>query len=343
MTSTGAIRVEQVPWLVGIAGRAPSLHNSQPWRFCYEDGRIELHADRSRQIRFSDPLGRELVLSCGAALFTLQVAIASRGARPLVDVLPEPDRPDLLARVDLELHAPPGAAQTALFDAVYRRHTHRSGFSGRPPTSSQRAAWQRAAERHGVRLSLLDDLHARGVSARLAQQGAALQSRHPLRAAELRRWTAAESGGAREGVRASAGIPARHPFGLAGRPVGVRTASQRPTVVRDDGAVLAVLTTTSDSVPAWLSAGQALQHVLLLAGTRWFFADIDTQVLESDELRSSLARELHVSGHVQLLLALGHSPTAPLTPRRPVGELLRNAPARPAERDRDPTAGPRRG
>lgn len=109
MTSTGAVRVEQVPWLVGVAGRAPSLHNSQPWRFCYEDGLIELHPDRSRQVRFCDPVGRELVLSCGAALFTLQVAIASRGARPLVDVLPEPDRPDLLARVDLEPHAAPGA------------------------------------------------------------------------------------------------------------------------------------------------------------------------------------------------------------------------------------------
>lgn len=314
-----AVPSELVEWLVETAGRAPSLHNSQPWRFVHAaDGQLELWADRSRWIRFTDPAGRELVLSCGAALFTLEVALRARGATAVIDLLPEAASPDLLARVGTREGPPPNATDRALLRAVLRRHTHRSGFTQEPVDVSLRVAMQRAAERPGARLHLLEGLRERAVAARLTAQGARLRRDRALLQAEQRFWSAADTA-RRTGVPATARGSGRHPFGLAGRfddDTGQSGAGPM------QGPVLAILCTSADAPADWLTAGRALQHVLLLAASAWVFADIDSQALEDKGLRRSLARQLHLPGTPQLLFALGHAGVAPLTPRRPVEEVL---------------------
>ena len=83
---------------VSFGVRAPSIHNTQPWRWVYRSGVLELHADRSRQLPALDPDGRSVLLSCGAALELARLGFAASGWRTEVDRLPDPDRPDLLAR-----------------------------------------------------------------------------------------------------------------------------------------------------------------------------------------------------------------------------------------------------
>ena len=83
------------------AGRAPSVHNTQPWRWRVLPDRMELHADRSRQLGVSDPDGRLLMISCGAALHHARVALAAEGWRPVVTRHPRPGDPNLLAQVEL--------------------------------------------------------------------------------------------------------------------------------------------------------------------------------------------------------------------------------------------------
>ena len=89
--------------LIGAAGAAPSIHNTQPWRFRVSDDLIEVHGDPDRMLWVADPRGRALHLSCGAALFNLKLAIRALGAKPLVWPLPDPEHePTLLASVRLE-------------------------------------------------------------------------------------------------------------------------------------------------------------------------------------------------------------------------------------------------
>src|SRR6478609_2078153 len=75
--------------LLTSATRAPSLHNTQPWAFTVQPRRILVHADPARQLPESDPTGRSLLISCGAALFNLRVAAAHLGMHPRVRVLPD--------------------------------------------------------------------------------------------------------------------------------------------------------------------------------------------------------------------------------------------------------------
>jgi hypothetical protein len=81
----------QAGYLVRVAARAPSLHNTQPWRFKVLEDAIELYADHSRQLR-TDPIARELLISCGAALYGLRLAVRSLGRTPEVELFPESPR-----------------------------------------------------------------------------------------------------------------------------------------------------------------------------------------------------------------------------------------------------------
>src|SRR5215218_1282576 len=99
---------DQAERVVAVAVRAPSLHNSQPWMFTLRAGALELRADLSRHLRGTDPDGRQMLISCGAALFGARLGVRALGYLPDVDLLPDPSEPDLVARVRLRATAAAG-------------------------------------------------------------------------------------------------------------------------------------------------------------------------------------------------------------------------------------------
>jgi hypothetical protein len=111
--------------------RAPSVHNTQPWRWRLLTDRVELHADRNRHLAATDPDRRDLVLSCGAALHHLRVALAARGLTTAVERMPDPENADHLATVTLAA-AGPDPVDAALHREIGRRRTDRRRMSHRP-------------------------------------------------------------------------------------------------------------------------------------------------------------------------------------------------------------------
>src|SRR5262249_11141723 len=106
----GGPRVTPIPasWvarMLAIASRAPSVHNTQPWRFSVTVHAIELYADPARKVH-QDAIGRQMLISCGAALFGLRLAVRELGRVPAVTLLPDPARPALLAPGTLGPEAP---------------------------------------------------------------------------------------------------------------------------------------------------------------------------------------------------------------------------------------------
>ena len=133
-----ALTPDQVAFLVETAGRAPSVHNTQPWQFRIRENGLDLYADRTRRLRAIDPAGREMLISCGAAVFGLRLGLRHLGYRAAVELLPDPGRPGLLARVRLDREVPPTAEDWEMLAAVPHRHTHRGPFS---PEPSRRGCW----------------------------------------------------------------------------------------------------------------------------------------------------------------------------------------------------------
>src|SRR5690349_25066049 len=113
----------EVERAVSFGVRAPSIHNTQPWRWVYRSGVLELYADRSRQLPALDPDGRSVLLSCGAALELARLGFAASGWRTEVDRLPDAGEPDLLARIRPVAREAVDGSGVARAEAAERRHT----------------------------------------------------------------------------------------------------------------------------------------------------------------------------------------------------------------------------
>src|SRR6478735_12602940 len=90
---------EVLKQVVALACRAPSLHNSQPWRWTADSAGLHLYVDRARNLSSTDKSGREALISCGAVLDHLRVAAAAAGFTAHVARFPNPNNLDHLASV----------------------------------------------------------------------------------------------------------------------------------------------------------------------------------------------------------------------------------------------------
>jgi hypothetical protein len=310
--------------VIAIAARAPSLHNTQPWQFRVRGDVVELLADSRRQLRRLDPAGRELTISCGAALFGLRLGLRRLGYLPAVELLPDLAQPELLARVRPDGRAAMTAEEAELIAAVPHRHTHRGPFTpGELPTRLL-TALQRDAAAEGSELVVVDEAAQVVALGGLVELAAADQRADAGIAAELGRWIRPAGSMARDGIPAAARtLATAGTFGARMPPRDFGAPGTEPA----DGAPsarTAVLTTPGDSAADWLRAGLAMQRLLLHAATRWVFASLQSQPLESPARRSQVRTLLGLAGQPQMLLELGRANTALATPRRPHSELRAN-------------------
>ena len=337
-TSHDPVPFDVVPDLILTAGRAPSVHNTQPWQFVRtDDGALELRADPTRQLPAADPAGRELFISCGAALFGLRLAIRGLDREPTVALFPEPGDRLLLARVALGPAMLLRPAERLMLSALRRRHTHRDAFDQQPLQPALLAAIQRSTEIEHAELVLLNRPADRQRLAALVAAAERSHHRQPRLLADLARWTRPPGSPARDGVPATSypRRPRQTAFGdlpgrdfALGRRWGIMPSPDEPRL-EPAAPTVGVLTTAGDRPVDWLNAGQALHRMTLLAATRWVFASLHTQPLEMATLRAAVRLELHLDGHPQMLLRLGHAGTAAPTPRREFTQVLTPTPSVP--------------
>ncbi len=308
--------------LIAIAARAPSVHNTQPWRFRVSPNAIELYADPARKV-LVDPVGREMLVSCGGALFGLRLAVRSIGYLPEVELLPDPARLRLLARVRLGSREPANPLERQLLAALPRRHTHRGPFAAAPLPVGLMPALQHDALAEGARLAIVEHPGFEQLADIVAAAGRR-QDVDPRALADIRAWSRARGSTAHDGIPATAlpagkshdaGWLAQRDFDSA-RGLGLLTPGGQPPVAT------VVLTTRGDGRADWLRAGQALHRVLLHAATRWVFASVYTQPLEAAAIRDLIRSRLALTGAPQVVLQLGVSRIAHATPRRPPSELI---------------------
>jgi len=299
--------------LVARAVLAPSSHNTQPWIFRAGEGHVDLFADRTRALPVNDPDDRELLISCGAALFTLQVAAAAAGLHAGVLAWPDANDPDWLARVALgEGHA--DAALAALSPAIEARRTWRKVFAPRPVEPALGEKLQMAATAQGATLALLEDEARRHALADLVARGDHLQWETPSWRRELAMWMHPRrdrDGLVVPGAAAAVTRAVVRSFDM-GDGVGAKDRQ-----LAEGSPLLAVLGTPGDTPADWLRAGQALQHALLVGVANGLQASYLNQPVETPELRGRVQALAPEAGVPQLVLRWGHAEgELPATPRR---------------------------
>ena len=299
-------------YVVARAVWAPSVHNTQPWRFTADGGsQISLHADADRRLAVADPDGREMMISCGAALFTARLALRALGYIPETRVLPDPAQPALVAEVSWRDRAAADEFERRLSGHVLTRRTHRGAFDPEPLPPDTLAALRAAAAREGAALRIVADDGRRAALAAAVQTAEHELSHDGERLRELARWTPAPGSACRDGVPATS-YPARaertQPY-FPGRDFarghGWGMPPLSPATSHRAAGVAGLLTTTADRPADWVNAGQALQRILLTASTCGAAVALHSQPLELPWLREFIRTQLSDGACPHLVLRIG--------------------------------------
>jgi len=299
---------------------APSVHNSQPWRFRLYDGGIDVLADRGRGLDVIDPLGRELLISVGAAVLNLRVAMLNEHRLPILRLLADPDEPDLVARLVPGDATEPDATARALGAVIPRRHTNRQPFRPVPVPGEVIDELAAAAAAEGAVLALADPA-GRDAIRGLARTADEWQRAESGYRAELTTWTLPILD-RRDGVPPTAFGPRDERDDRILRDFGLTQPELRRRSARFEAhPTLVVLSTAADQRADWIRAGQALERVLLTATVRGVASTPMTQAVEVPELRQ-LISDPPGGRYAQVILRLGYAPPAAPSPRRPLVECV---------------------
>ncbi len=328
-----AAMTAKLEYLTRYAVLAPSTHNTQPWWFRIVDETIELHADRSRSLPVADPDHRELLMSCGAALLNLRLAMRRFGYTATVRSRPDASDADLLARVTMTVGPATSDLERDLFDAIARRRTNRLRFT-------RAAVVDEAAQRKLQSAALTEDAwlvpiwgQPRGEIATLVDRADRAHFKDRRYRCELAEWllpNRSERGAGVPGYALGLGTLASYVLPAAVRRFDLgRWLALRDRRLVEGAGLLAVLGTSGDGPGDWLVAGQAAERVALTAETIGLSTSYLGQPLEDADHRQRV-RELVANPGCcpQQILGFGPAPSVRATPRRRFSEVIQRGQAR---------------
>jgi hypothetical protein len=314
-----AVAPEQVEHLVMMATRAPSVHNTQPWRLTRTSEGLQLSRDRGRQLSVIDPEGREMLLSCGALLDHLEVAARAIGVDTSIDL---DLRDEAVATIGLRPGHDATPDEVAAAVAILHRHTHRDRFTEQPVSTADLELLEAAVARKGGMLRVVREAELTDVEVLLSRAERAL---HEVGGydEELRRWVWHSDDDAR-----SDGLPPAAVLHGEGRAESLEGRAFDGHVARPEEPprperpMVLLLSSDGDSPSDWVQSGRALSAFLLAATQVGLVAQPLAQVVDLPSSRHALARLLGTVGSPQMLLRIGHGTSRPSTPRRVVADVL---------------------
>jgi nitroreductase len=302
---------------------APSVFNTQPWRWRIAGETMELYAETSRRLEQTDPDGRLLMLSCGTALHHARIALAAAGRQATVDRLPDDSRPDLLARIHLGTTVPPDPEAQMMAGAMKRRRTDRRAFGDRTVSNDVLTRLRRFVESAGAYLHVVrpDQVPTLAIS---AEHAGAAELGDPAYRAELRQWTSRPSFSG-DGVPPATAVepalrrvPVRDyaPEGKAGLSAGDEI---------DKGATYVIVFGMTDQPIDLLRGGEALSALLLKATAEGLATAPLSDAVEVTWTRKLLRDLLSDVGEPYIAVRLGYLHAAeplPPAPRRDPAEVI---------------------
>lgn len=307
--------------VLALANHAPSVHNSQPWRWRIGSDSLHLYADPTRHLPHTDPDRRGLLLSCGAALHHCTVALAAAGWHAKIRRMCDLGDRNHLADIEL-VRQTPGELEVMLSAAIPDRRTDRRTYSSWPVPWGDIALMGARAARAGVMLRQIDLLPRFNA---IVAESVARHASDPEYLAELSAWSGRH--GSVAGVPAS-NTPGPEPAARIPARVFASPALRQPaqTPPEQDNAVVIALGTEADDDLSRLRAGEATSLVLLSATAMGLASCPVSEPLEIPETREAVRSDVFGdSGYPQMLIRVGwaavNADPLPATPRRPLHEV----------------------
>ena len=312
---------EQIDVLLAAAVAAPSMHNTQPWRFEVNGQVIDVFLDGSRALPAEDPSGRAMRIAAGAATFNLRCAAASMGYDTWLGLTPSPVEPDLVARIVVQPTDTPEQELRDLAAEIPRRHTSRTPVQDSSISQDARIALIEAALKDNAELTCLPETATPRIL-ELILETDLREIGDWRRSAERAHWVGRRRTG--DGIPSIALGPRSESYPGVVRDLATAPLDRaRTTATFEQQPAIAVLSTERDEPADQLTAGLALERVLLTATREGVAASFLNQPLEFDDLRRAVQRTTGKPGFAHMVIRFGRGHPAATTPRRPVTDFVR--------------------
>jgi hypothetical protein len=309
---------------VQLACRAPSLHNSQPWQWVADGARLHLYLDHNRILYSTDKSGREALISCGAILDHLRVAMAAAGWTANINRFPNPNNLDHLASLDFSPMSLVTDDQRRRADAILHRRTDRLPFTEPSNWESLEPVLRKAVDAETVHLDVIAD-ELRPELARASQLTESLRLNDSSYHTELDWWTGHFENS--DGIPSSSLVSADESDRVdVGRIFPVSAHHEQRAGFGHDQSTVLVLSTDEDTRDDALRCGEALSAVLLECTLAGMATCTLTQLTELQSSRNLIGTLTGRPAMPQLLIRVGEAPVLgevpPMTPRRPLDDVL---------------------
>jgi nitroreductase len=317
---------------LAVAVRAPSIHNTQPWRWRLAADGLVLLAEPTRQLRVADPDRHSLLVSCGAALMLTELALRAQGWRVETERLPDPDVADVLARLRPAGHEEPGPEVRAQVEAALRRRSDRRPFApGDLPADTVEALRKASSDGH-AHVDFPDREDQRIDLAVAVSWADRVERDDETYQTEMSTWLRdPDVHATSDGVPLDAvpQVGAEHPrhtdvplrdfeIGVSGRQLIERDIDERP--------LIAVVFTDSDTAADHLYSGEAMMRLMLSAEVSGLATCPLSQAVDFGAFRTRVQGLMGWIGYPQMMLRIGvpagPSTGLPRTPRRAPSTVL---------------------
>ncbi|MDN5215922.1 nitroreductase family protein [Fulvivirgaceae bacterium BMA12] len=313
--------------LIEYAAKAPSGHNTQPWKFAYYKNIVKIFPDYSRSLPVVDEDNHALFISLGCAVENLIVAAGHFGYLAKVDYFPSYENNECI-RVKLE----EGTIDpdNRLFEAIDKRQSTRSQYNGRNIPAEDVSALLSTLHYEGVKSLIFNKKQEIIPLIEFVRQGSSKQFSNKTFKNELLSWVRFNAKAAEatcDGLRsATMGSPAV-PSWLGKLIITLLTPSgeaKRAEKLIKSAAALMIFIAEADDKRNWINLGRTFERVALTATALGIKHSHLNMPCEEVEIRNKLARYLGLSNKQQplLLIRLGYADFMPYSFRRPLNRII---------------------
>jgi nitroreductase len=317
---------------LAVAVRAPSIHNTQPWRWELDAAGLTLLADRTRQLAVADPDAHSLLISCGAALLLSEVALRGAGWQIQTTPLPDPADRDVLARLRPVGRHQPDEHAVAQADAAMRRRSDRRPFMARELSADTIEVLRQASSDADARVDFPVREDQRIDLAVAVSWADRVERDDEAYVAEMGRWVRdpdVHAGSDGVPLEAVPHVPSDNPrhtdvplrdyeVGVTGRQLIARDVDERP--------LIAVVFTDSDTAADHLRSGEAMMRLMIQAELLGLATCPLSQAVDFAAFRTRVQGVMGWVGYPQMMLRIGYPSAStdelPRTPRRGPATVL---------------------
>ncbi len=314
--------------LIDYAAKAPSGHNSQPWKFAIDDDSIAIHPDFSCALPVVDPDHRELFISLGCAAQNMIIAAAHFGYQCHWEIKQNPQGSHSIVTT---FNESPAVAKEKLFAFIDKRQTNRSVYNGKNVDNKIVAELQTVTDdKHiGIYAFQNGEAHFQTLKAAILE-GNAIQMNDAEFKKELLAWirfSQREVNKLQNGLTYKVmGAPAMPKFiGKAIVKSFLTPAKQNKTDTKkiDSSSHFVLLTTTNNSVQEWIALGMTLQKLLLRLSELGIACAYLNPPCELKALAAQLQKQLPINcEYPSILLRIGYAETVPYSPRKAIEKII---------------------